>query len=150
MKFPAPPLLVAAACCALVWVLDRAFPAARVATRWNDEIAVALFIAGIGLAVAGVVSFAHARTTVDPLHPDRASALVTNGVFRVTRNPMYVGMALAVAAFSTWWGTWFGIVGVVAFVAWIDRVQIPAEERALDAHFGAAFTAYRDRVRRWV
>lgn len=133
-----------------MWALDRAFPGARAVTRWNDEIALALLAAGIVLAVAGAVSFVRARTTVDPLHPENATALVTSGVFRITRNPMYVGMALAVAAFSVWLGTWLGVVGVVAFVAWIDRVQIPAEERALEAHFGPAFTAYRNRVRRWL
>lgn len=133
-----------------MWALDRALPAARIVTQWNDEFALALLSAGIGVAVAGAVSFVRAGTTVDPLHPERATALVTSGVYRITRNPMYVGMALAVAAFSVWLGTWLGVVGIVAFVAWIDRVQIPAEERALDAHFGAAFAAYRDRVRRWL
>ncbi|MCA1798044.1 MAG: isoprenylcysteine carboxylmethyltransferase family protein [Xanthomonadaceae bacterium] len=132
MKIPPP--IVGAACCALVWALDRALPTARIVTRWNDEIALALLIAGIGLAAAGAISFERADTTVDPLHPERSTALVTSGVFRITRNPMYVGMAL----------------GVAAFVVWIDRMQIPAEERALAAHFGPAFAAYRDRVRRWL
>jgi protein-S-isoprenylcysteine O-methyltransferase Ste14 len=82
--------------------------------------------------------------------PAAASSLVTGGIYRWTRNPMYLGMALALAG----WGLYLGNFGALAlvglFVMYIDRYQIDPEERALTARFGDAFAAYRRRVRRWL
>ena len=97
-----------------------------------------------------MLSFRRARTTVNPLRPANSSALVTSGIYRHTRNPMYLGMATLLAAWATWLGTPWALFGIVAFVAWITRFQIIPEERVLANLFGADFAAYRARVRRWI
>ena len=89
-------------------------------------------------------------TTVDPLRPARASGLVTSGPNRVTRNPMYVGMAGALVAHALIRGGWATVLPVAAFVAVIDRVQIRPEEAALRELFGEEYDAYCRRVRRWL
>jgi protein-S-isoprenylcysteine O-methyltransferase Ste14 len=110
----------------------------------------ALIAAGLGVIAVSIVQFNRARTTVNPLQPQAASALVSGGVFRITRNPMYLGMALVLAACTVWLGNAACALLLAGFVAYITRFQIAPEERALRAHFGAEFDAYARRVRRWV
>tara|TARA_B110000967_G_C18890821_1_gene567245 strand:- start:2157 stop:2525 length:369 start_codon:yes stop_codon:yes gene_type:complete len=112
--------------------------------------AVILLITGFGFAISGMVSFRAASTTVNPLQPDQASALVTSGVYRITRNPMYIGLATVLIGWSTFLGAPLGLVGVVGFMAYIQHFQIIPEEQALVRLFGAEFEAYQASVRRWL
>lgn len=106
--------------------------------------------ASVGLLAASGLRFRGVGTTVDPLDPGRARALVTDGVNSVTRNPMYVGMAGLLVAHGLWRGSWASCLPAAAFVAAIDRLQVPAEEVALTERFGAEYTTYRGRVPRWI
>jgi len=110
----------------------------------------ALLVSGLGLNVHPKRFFRRRDTTVNPIHPERSNALVTDGPYRWTRNPMYLGYAIALLGWSLWLAQPAGLVGAALFVAWIDRLQIPAEEAALQARFGRAYDAYRARVRRWL
>lgn len=94
--------------------------------------------------------FLQARTTINPVKPERASVLVTHGIYHFTRNPMYVSLLLLLVsyAFSLW--TWEALLGPIAYVAYITRFQIIPEERILEAKFGSEFLAYKRRVRRWI
>lgn len=113
-------------------------------------VAIAMAVAGAAIALAGVLAFRRVRTTPDPMRPERATQLVVDGVYAHTRNPMYLGLALALAGWALWLDDGWALAGVPAFVAWMDRLQIPAEERALASLFGAPYDAYRRRVRRWL
>ncbi len=104
----------------------------------------------VALAGAAAARFRRVRTTFDPAHPERASSLVTSGSNAITRNPMYVGMAGALSAHAVTRGSWRALIPVAGFVAVIDRLQIPPEEDALAARFGAEYAAYRARVPRWL
>ena len=109
-----------------------------------------LAAAGLAVAMAGVVAFRRRRTTVDPRFPERASALVADGVYRWTRNPMYVGFAGMALGAAAGLGSPLALVGPGVLIAYLDRVQIPAEERALRARFGPSFDAYGRTVGRWL
>jgi protein-S-isoprenylcysteine O-methyltransferase Ste14 len=76
--------------------------------------------------------------------------LVTEGPFRFTRNPMYLGFAVTLLAWSVWLAHPVTLLGIAGFVAWMNRLQIVAEERAIGALFGEEFERYRNRVRRWI
>ena len=82
--------------------------------------------------------------------PQKASALVTSGVYRITRNPMYLGMLLVLAGWGVWLGNAAAFVGLPLFVAVLNLLQIAPEERVLRERFGDAFTRYAARVRRWI
>jgi protein-S-isoprenylcysteine O-methyltransferase Ste14 len=112
----------------------------------------ALMLGAIGIAVAigGVRSFQRARTTVSPLKPQSSTSLVSTGVYSFTRNPMYLGMVLALCAWAVYLSSMAALLGPVFFVLYITRFQIVPEERVLDQLFGAPFAAYRKRVRRWL
>lgn len=117
---------------------------------YRAPLAVAIGAVGILIDLAGLFQFLRARTTINPLTPKNASALVTGGIYRWTRNPMYLGMATLLLA----WGVWLANAGALAvislFVAYLNRFQIAPEERALEDRFGDEFAAYRARARRWL
>ncbi|WP_267270035.1 methyltransferase family protein [Pseudomonas protegens] len=119
---------------------------------WGTRLLLALPLIGAGLlfVLAGGISFRRARTTVNPLKPEAASALVTSGIYRYTRNPMYVGFALWLLAWGLYLASPLVLLGVLGFVLYMNRLQIAPEERALGRLFGADFAAYRQRVRRWL
>lgn len=98
----------------------------------------------------GVASFRRAHTTVDPRYPQKMTALVTGGVYRVTRNPMYLGMLLALAGWALWLGQLLPFIILPLFILFLNRWQIAPEERALERTFGAEYTLYRARARRWI
>lgn len=106
--------------------------------------------ASASLMAASVLEFRTADTTLDPHRPQAASSLVTGGVFGWSRNPIYLGMAGLLTAHALGRRSWLAAVPVGLFWLAIDRVQIPAEERALTDRFGTAFEDYVGRVPRWL
>jgi protein-S-isoprenylcysteine O-methyltransferase Ste14 len=98
----------------------------------------------------GLLAFRAARTTINPMAPQRTRALVTGGVYRITRNPMYVGMALLLSAWAVALGSTWALAGPLGFMLFITRFQIRPEEQALHALFGETYAAYCRRVRRWL
>ncbi|PWT86326.1 MAG: protein-S-isoprenylcysteine methyltransferase [Proteobacteria bacterium] len=111
---------------------------------------VIIALAGGATALAGDLEFKRARTTINPFKPENSTALVTSGIYRFTRNPMYVGLTLVVLGWAAFLCSAWALLGPVIFVLYISRFQIAPEERALSAKFGAAYTEYAGRVRRWL
>jgi len=109
-----------------------------------------LVAAGVAFDLLGLLAFRGARTTINPLKPERTSALVTGSVYRVTRNPMYVGMGLLLVAWATYLGALLPFCGPVLFVLYITRFQILPEEQVLNGIFGKEYESYCARVRRWL
>lgn len=105
---------------------------------------------GVSLDAIALLHFFRRRTTVNPLKPASATALVTGGIYRFSRNPMYLGLATLLLAWAVYLGNLAALAGVALFVLYMNRFQIAPEERALEERFGAEYIAYRTRVRRWV
>ena len=145
-----PPPLVAASFALAMWAVARRFPLVDLSFPGRGVVAGLVLLAALTIVAFAIARFVRASTTVDPLHPEAASALVTGGIFRLTRNPMYLGMALVLAAWSLWLGDGGSVLLVAGFVAYISRFQIAPEERALRRGFGEDFDAYTKRVRRWI
>lgn len=116
------------------------------------RIAIALVVAGVGVAfmVLGGMAFRRAKTTSNPIKPEAASSLVITGVYRYTRNPMYVGAALVLVGWAFYLGSLPAFAGPVVFALFITRFQIIPEERVLRAKFGPEFAEYQARVPRWL
>ena len=145
-----PPVLLAAVSAGGMWVLARAADGLTVALPFGKVLAAVLGAAGIGVASLGVATFRRARTTVNPINPDAASSLVTEGIYRYSRNPMYLGIVLALLGWAAFLANVAALAVVPVFVVWMNAFQIAPEERALAAKFGAAFSGYREKVRRWI
>ncbi len=112
--------------------------------------AVVLILLGAVVALAGVVAFRRHKTTVNPFTPEQSTSLVATGVYRLSRNPMYLGLLLALMGWSACLANWVSALVLPAFVAYMNRFQIQPEERALRERFGSQFLAYAESVRRWL
>ena len=147
LKIPPPAvgLLIAAA----MWGIAQVSPAMLAVPNPHYAAAV-IALAGIAFDIAGLVSFRRARTTINPLHPDKTTSLVSSGVYRITRNPMYVGMLFLLIAWAIFMSSPWTLLGPLAFVLYMNRFQISPEERVLEGLFGDDFANYRKRVRRWL
>lgn len=135
-----------------MWITAAAFPSLDVPLPplFSAGAGVALVAVGIWFALAGVGEFRRVATTVNPLSPDESAHLVTGGVYRYSRNPMYLGMLLGLAGWSVALAHLAAPLWLLFFAAYINRFQIMPEERALAARFGPVFADYRRRVRRWL
>lgn len=145
-----PPPLVALALAAGMWGVAQVAPPLGLELAIRVPIAVAIALAGLAFDFSGLLAFLRQKTTVNPLKPERATSLVTGGVYRFTRNPMYVGMLLLLLAWGVYLDCLPAFIGPVLFVLYMNRFQIGPEERVLREKFGAPFEAYMGEVRRWL
>lgn len=150
LELKVPPLVVGVIACGLTWLTARLLSNMSFGFPLQTLSGGALMLAGALLAVAGVGLFRRARTTVDPRDPTASSSLVTGGVYRVTRNPMYVGFVAIVLGLAVQVGNLVALVWPIAFAWYLDRFQVRPEERLLRARFGAEFEAFARRTRRWL
>ena len=84
------------------------------------------------------------------MKPEGTSSLVTSGIYRFTRNPMYVGLLFVLIAWAVFLSTPWLVIGPFVFVLYMNRFQIEPEERVLFRLFGTAFATYKGAVRRWL
>jgi protein-S-isoprenylcysteine O-methyltransferase Ste14 len=146
IRIPPPVYYVAAFLVGVV--LELVFP-----TSWPStgvRVAVAVIASGAWLVLDGAatVFFRRAGTSMIPMNP--TTALVTSGPYRVTRNPMYVGMAFLYVAFAFAFGVMWALVFLPAVIVIVDRFVIAREEPYLERKFGQAYRDYKARVRRWL
>jgi len=97
-----------------------------------------------------IIAFKKARTTVNPLQPEKVSSLVVSGPFRISRNPMYLAMIFILFASFMKFGEMLGLAIFLIVLIYMDQVQIKAEENAMRQNFGQAFEDYCQSVRRWI
>ncbi len=133
-----------------MWAAARYAPVFSFVLPAGRFIAAGLAVAGLVFAILGVVSFRRAGTTVNPLQPAAASSLVISGIYRRTRNPMYLGLLLVLLGWGALLANALAFVFTAAFIFLMNRLQILPEERILAARFGTAFTDYQSAVRRWI
>ena len=145
-----PPPVVALLVALAMWGASRRSIDPLLTELVRVPLAIALAVIGAAFDLSGLVAFRRARTTVNPMRPQSTSSLVDRGVYRLTRNPMYVGLAFMLCGWAVYLWSWWALPGPFAFAAYIDRFQIVPEERALSALFGANYMAYKNRVRRWL
>ena len=143
---PAVALLVAFA----MWGISLVTPRFDVSAALRNTVAIVIFVVGFGVGLSGVLTIRRARTTISPIKPEAATSLVTSGVYRFTRNPMYLGLTFALLAWAVFLSSAYALVGIVGFVLYINRFQIAPEERVLSKLFGPAFAEYQSKVRRWL
>ncbi len=150
LELRVPPLALAVLCAICMAVFPEIVALPLLGFSGHRIAAVAVFGLGVLIVAAGVIEFKRSRTTVNPLAPEQSSCIVTTGVYRWTRNPMYLGMATSLLGVAVWRATLPAYVLVPLFCAWVERFQVQPEERTLLASFGAAYANYLSQVRRWI
>jgi len=150
MKLKIPPPLQALIFAVLFWSADYLLPLGGY--EFPGRSVIAGMTAGLGFVIAasGVMAFRKAGTTTNPLNPAEASSLVRSGIYRISRNPMYLGLLFALLAWAVWLGNIFNVGGLALFVWYITTFQIKPEEEALRKLFGADYDAYCQETPRWI
>jgi protein-S-isoprenylcysteine O-methyltransferase Ste14 len=150
LELKIPPLALVLIAAAAMWLAAYAVPALTWDLPFKRVLASACVLAGFAIAAAGVLSFRRAGTTVNPTRPQSTSALVSSGIYRYSRNPMYLGFLLALLGWAAQLSNLLALLPVALFVLYMNRFQIAPEERALAAMFGDEFSAYTRKVGRWL
>jgi protein-S-isoprenylcysteine O-methyltransferase Ste14 len=133
-----------------MWGISLATSRFDVSAVFRNTAAIVIAVIGFAFGVSGVRAIRRARTTISPIKPEAATSLVTSGVYRFTRNPMYLGLGFALLAWAVFLSSAWAFLGPVAFVLFTNRFQIAPEERVLSKLFGPTFAEYQSKVRRWL
>jgi len=149
LELKVPPVALVFLFGALMWLVS-AYSVFTFALPWRSTVAALLCTVGVAIILSGVWSFRRAKTTVNPLTPDATTTMVTSGIYRFTRNPMYLGFLLVLTGWAFYLSNLLAFALLPPFVWYLNRLQIVPEERVLGAKFPQAFTAYKTSVRRWI
>lgn len=150
LELKIPPPIVALLIAALMWASTSFTPPLGVPELVRVIAAITIALIGGCFDFAGLIAFRRAKTTINPMNPKGASALVTSGIYQVSRNPMYVGLLFLLIAWAVSLSSALALLEPLAFVFYISKFQIKPEESVLSALFGEEYTAYKSKVRRWL
>lgn len=150
LELKIPPGVLVAFTGAFMWLASVAAPTAAFVIPSRSLGAALMMFMGVIISGMGFARFRRAKTTVNPMKPGSASVLVEGGIYRLTRNPMYLGFLVMLLGWSIFLSNIVAFLLLPAFIFYMNRFQIEPEEKALGALFGKSFLAYKTRVRRWL
>ena len=150
LELKVPPLVLVLVLAGAMWFTAMQFLSLAFPLPWRHGLAATVSTVGILFLLAGLYEFQKARTTFNPMKPDAASSVVTSGIYRVSRNPMYVGFLLVLIGWAIFLSHPLPFLFLPVFVAYMNRFQISPEERALSAKFGEEYDRYKQGIRRWL
>lgn len=150
LEIKIPPALVTTVFALLMWLVSILLPGITIPVSLRVGGLIALITVGALFSISGVVSFRKAKTSVNPLTPDACSSLVSSGIYRKTRNPMYVGFLFFLIGWGLFLSNLFSLALCAGFFLYMNRFQIQPEEEILKSLFGEDFLTYKSQVRRWL
>ncbi len=150
LELKIPPVIVGFAFAGAMFGATRIAPGLAFVLPARLAFTLGLVALGLTVSAAGVIAFRTKGTTVNPLTPGASSTVVRAGVYRASRNPMYLGFLLVLVGWALHLSNAAAFLLLPAFVAFMTRFQIKPEERALLAKFGPEFAQYTAHVRRWI
>jgi protein-S-isoprenylcysteine O-methyltransferase Ste14 len=118
--------------------------------KYSSYIGILLLVLGLAILISAVRLFRKDKTTVNPLSPEQATKLVTDGIFKYSRNPMYLGMVFILSSMAVFFNLIGGIILIALFCIYITKFQIIPEERAMSNLFSQDFNKYKQATRRWI
>ena len=134
----------------LMWYVGGRLSGGRFDFANQIVAAISVGILGLIINILAIIGFRRAKTTVNPLDPGKATKLVVNGVFRLSRNPMYLGILVVLIGWAIWIGSFYNLALLVLFVYYMTQFQIRPEEEALKPLFGETYANYCSKVKRWI
>ena len=148
IKTKIPPPLVALTFGFLINYTKDIFPKIEI----RNEIIFGSFMIIIGLIIilSAIILFKKYQTTITPLNPSNATKLITDGIYKFSRNPMYLGLLLVLTSSGIYFGAWLSLLLAPLFCFLITTLQIVPEEEAMFKLFGESFVEYTKKVRRWI
>ena len=117
---------------------------------YRQIVSVVILIIGLIVIVSPVVDFIKSKTTVNPVKFKNVNRLVTTGIYRYSRNPMYLGMILIIISTTVYYLNFLSVFSPLIFYIWINKFQINREEIFLEDKFGSEYLKYKSKTRRWI
>ena len=142
-----PPPLITLICILIIYFFEKEFIFFE---DWNIYISAFFLLWGLIIIAFAVFKFAKTKTTVDPTKPSKTSSLVISGIYRITRNPMYLGMLFLIISFTFYKLSLVGAIVIPSFIFYINKYQIEPEEYEMRKKFGENFEDYCKKVDRWI
>ena len=149
MKLKIPPALVFLIFGLLMYLLAKWLPVGYFDFFGRIYLMVLLLVLAVIVALTALFQFFKSKTTIDPTSPGKASKLVMDGIYKFSRNPMYLALLLLLIAWGLWLGNAFNTLLAAGFVGYMNRFQIVPEEEMLLQIFGKVYQQYSVKVRRW-
>ncbi len=150
LELKIPPVVLVAVVAAGMWAVSRIAMNSHFTFSYMKWWSAGMVLLGICSAITGVLQFRMAGTTVDPRVPGQSSNLVVSGVYRYSRNPMYLGFFLALCGWCLFLGNVVSALFLPAFIIYMNRYQIIPEERFMQEKFAKSYRQYKTQVRRWI
>lgn len=145
-----PPVAQVIITAAAMYGVSKMVPALTFSLNGSTALAVGLGMMGMSLGVMGVTQFRIAQTTPNPQALEKVSSLVTSGIYRYSRNPMYLGLVLILLGWAFYLSHFLAFVLLPVFILYMTRFQIQPEEQMMARKFGKTYQAYLNKVRRWI
>ena len=145
-----PPVAQVIITAAAMYGVSKMVPALTFSLNGSTALAVGLGVMGMSLGVMGVTQFRKAQTTPNPQALEKVSSLVTSGIYRYSRNPMYLGLVLILLGWAFYLSHFLAFVLLPVFILYMTRFQIKPEEEMMARKFGKTYQAYLNKVRRWI
>jgi len=146
LKIP-PPILV------LILVVSNYFSSRKIDLIHlpnQDIISIIILLIGMLILINPIFKFIKSKTTIDPIKFKKVNKLITSGIYKYSRNPMYLGLLMVVISTSTFYLNFFSITTPFLFYFWINRFQIKREEIFLTEKFDKEYILYKTKTRRWI
>ena len=150
LEFKVPPVALTLLFALIMWLTSTYEAPLPFPLPWRRAIAFSVCCAGLVIGLGGVVAFRRAKTTVNPITPEATTTIVTSGLYRFSRNPMYLGLLLVLIGWAIFLSNLLAFALLPLFVLYMNRFQIIPEERVLSSKFAHQFRAYKKTVRRWI
>ncbi len=145
-----PPPLVALICAVLIWALNRLFTQFDYDFTGQRSIAIFLLAVGLTIDTLALLKFRQQKTTINPMKPNESTDLVITGVYKFSRNPMYLGLLIILCAWTLYVGNLISIVVLPIFIFYITKFQVLPEEAIMLKKFDQSYVEYKQKVRRWI
>ena len=146
LKIP-PPLLV------LILVISNYFSSKKIDLILIPNqtlISFIIFLIGVIILINPIIKFIKSRTTIDPINFKKVNKLIISGIYKYSRNPMYLGLLMIVISNTIFFLNILSITTPILFYLWINKFQIKREEIFLTEKFGQEYLLYMTKTRRWI
>lgn len=150
LKLKIPPPVQGLFWATIMWGASNVWPDFKFRFKGQNIIGLGLVSVGLAIELISVGAFFRNKTTVNPMKPEKASKLVITGLYRFSRNPMYLGLLTLLTGWAIILGNPFNVICLAAFVFGMNWLQIVPEEVRLARIFGQDYQDYKNRVRRWI
>ena len=150
LELKIPPPLIALTVAVLMWGIAEVVPSMALTFLRSTTLAGVVAAVGCGIALAGILQFWTASTTINPHTPQKSAQLVEHGIYRFSRNPMYLGLVIVLLAWALYLANPLSVLLIPGFMVYINLFQIRPEERHMRELFGQPYEEYASRVRRWI